>query len=188
MMNLLSIIQIVVFVFGTVFIIFISRKSLLNFKVHGFYRFFVFEFTLALVLLNIPYWFTNPASLHQIISWCLLFISIYLIVQSVSFLKKIGASNKRAEGSTNFEFEDTANLVKVGVYKYIRHPMYGSLLFLCLGAVFKNISVVTILLSVLIILFLVLTAKVEEKENINFFGNSYSEYMKETKMFIPYIF
>jgi protein-S-isoprenylcysteine O-methyltransferase Ste14 len=109
-------------------------------------------------------------------------------VQSVSFLKKIGASNKRAEGSTNFEFEDTANLVKVGVYKYIRHPMYGSLLFLCLGAVFKNISVVTILLSVLIILFLVLTAKVEEKENINFFGNSYSEYMKETKMFIPYIF
>ena len=187
-MNLLSIIQIVIFVLGTAFIIFISKKSLLNFKVHGFYRFFVFEFTLTLVLLNIPYWYNNPFSLQQIISWCLLFISIYLLVQSVLFLKKIGASKKREGSSTNYEFENTANLVKVGVYKYIRHPMYGSLLFLCLGAVLKNINVVTVLLLILIILFLILTAKVEEKENINFFGYSYSEYMKETKMFIPYIF
>jgi protein-S-isoprenylcysteine O-methyltransferase Ste14 len=66
--------------------------------------------------------------------------------------------------------------------------MYGSLLFLCLGAVLKNISVVTLILSILMIIFLITTAKVEEKENISFFGNSYSEYMKETKMFIPYIF
>jgi len=187
-MNTLSLIQVAVFAFGSIFIIFISRRSLLKFKVHGFYRFFVFEFTLVLVLLNIPYWFTNPGSVHQIISWCLLFTSIYLIVQSVTFLKKLGASIKREENAANFEFENTANLVKVGVYKYIRHPMYGSLLFLCLGALLKNISVITILLTVLLILFLILTPKVEEKENINFFGNSYSEYIKETKMFIPYFF
>jgi protein-S-isoprenylcysteine O-methyltransferase Ste14 len=188
MMSLITIIQIIIFALGTVFLIFISRKSLLNIKVHGFYRFFVFEFTLALVLINIPYWFTNPFSLQQIISWCLLLISIYLVAQSVFFLKNIGAYNKREESYTNFGFENTAKLVKVGVYKYIRHPMYGSLLFLCLGAVLKNISVVTLILSILMIIFLITTAKVEEKENISFFGNSYSEYMKETKMFIPYIF
>ena len=187
-MSLLSIIQIVIFVTGTFIIIFISRRSIQNFKVHGFYRFFVFEFTLTLVLINIPFWITDPLSVQQIISWCLLFISIYLILQSVLFLKKIGTTKKREDGSANFEFENTANLVQVGVYKYIRHPMYGSLLFLCLGAFLKNISAITILLSVLIIFFLILTAKVEEKENINFFGNSYSEYMKETKMFIPFIF
>jgi protein-S-isoprenylcysteine O-methyltransferase Ste14 len=188
MMNAISIAQIVVFVFGSAFIFYISQKSLLNFRVHGFYRFFVFEFTLTLVLLNISYWFADPFSPQQIISWFLLFISIYLIVQSVLLLKKIGASSKREEGSANFEFENTVNLVRVGVYKYIRHPMYGSLLFLCLGALLKNISVITILFAVLIILFLILTAKVEERENINFFGNSYLEYMKETKMFIPYFF
>jgi len=187
-MNLITTIQIVVFISGTIFIIFISRKSLLNFRVHGFYRFFVFEFTLVLVLLNIPYWFTNPLSLLQIISWCFLLISIYLILQSVLFLKKIGASKKREDGSTNFEFESTVNLVKVGVYKYIRHPMYGSLLFLSAGALVKNISFVTVIILIITIVFLILTAKVEERENINFFGNSYLGYMKETKMFIPYIF
>ena len=186
-MNLLTTIQIVVFISGTILIILISRKSLLNFKVHGFYRFFVFEFTLALVLLNIPQWFINPFSLLQLISWGLLLISIYLIIQSIMLLKKIGEIKKRVGGSANYNFENTANLVKVGVYKYIRHPMYGSLLFLSAGALFKNISVVTITISIIIIVFLILTAKVEEKENINFFGNSYLEYMKETKMFIPHI-
>jgi len=187
-MNLLSIIQVVIFSLGTIFLIIVSKKSLKSFKVHGFYRFFVFEITLVLVLLNIPYWLIDSFSTRQIFSWVLLLISIYLIIQSISFLKRIGGSNNRENDSANFKFENTANLVKDGVYKYIRHPMYSSLLFLCLGALLKNISVLTIILTVIIVLFLILTAKVEEKENINFFGKSYLEYMKETKMFVPYIF
>ena len=187
-MNILSVIQIVLFVISSIFIFFISRRSLLNFKVHGFYRFFVFEFTLALVLINIPYWFTNPASLQQIISWCLLLISIYLLVQSVLFLKKFGASKKREGEATNYEFENTANLVKVGVYRYIRHPMYGSLLFLALGAMLKDITLFSVLLCIAVKIFLVLTAKIEEKENLKFFGSEYEDYMKKTKMYIPYIF
>ncbi|MFA6599182.1 MAG: methyltransferase [Ignavibacteriaceae bacterium] len=187
-MNLMSIVQLTIFSLGTIIIILVSKKSLRNFKVHGFYRFFVFEFTLALVLLNIPYWYVNPFSLHQIFSWVLLLISLYLIIQSISSLKKIGGSKKRENNSTKFAFESTVTLVKDGVYKYIRHPMYSSLLFLCLGALLKNISGITLLLIVIIILFLILTAKVEEKENINFFGKSYLEYMKKTKMFVPYIY
>jgi protein-S-isoprenylcysteine O-methyltransferase Ste14 len=141
-----------------------------------------------LVLLNVPFWFSNPFSLLQIISWILLIISIYLVVQSFTSLKKIGGSKEREKNSANYKFENTFNLVKEGVYKYIRHPMYGSLLFLCLGAFFKDISLYSILLTIFIILFLILTAKTEEKENINFFGTLYSDYMKETKMFVPFIF
>ena len=95
---------------------------------------------------------------------------------------------KKEDRSANLNFENTTNLVKAGIYKYIRHPMYSSLLFLCLGTLFKNISVITILLAASIIIFLVLTAKVEEKENIIFFGHPYEDYMKKTRMFIPYIF
>jgi protein-S-isoprenylcysteine O-methyltransferase Ste14 len=36
-------------------------------------------------------------------------------------------------------------------------------------------------------LFLVATARIEEAENVRFFGPSYSEYVKQTKMFIPYL-
>ena len=187
-MKSISIIQSVLFIVGTLFFLYISKNSLLNLKAHGFYRFFVFDFCLLLVLVNIPFWISKPFSILQIISWTLLLVSIYLVFQSISFLKKLGGSKEREGDSTNYKFENTINLVKDGVYKYIRHPMYSSLFFLSLGTLFKNISVFTILLTVFIILFLILTAKFEEKENINFFGNSYMDYMKGTKMFVPYIF
>jgi protein-S-isoprenylcysteine O-methyltransferase Ste14 len=186
-MTSLQVFQIATFFAATIFIALVSRKSLRSFKVHGFYRFFVFEFSLLLIVLNLPYWFAEPLSIQQIFSWVFLFISLYLLFQSFLFLRKLGGSEKREKSSANFEFENTVNLVKDGVYKYIRHPMYGSLLFLCLGTLLKNISFVTILLAAITILFIVLTAKIEEKENIKFFGDSYSDYMKETKMFIPYI-
>ena len=187
-MNILYIIQVFVFILGTIFLIIVSRKSLLSTKVHGFYRFFVFEFTLALVLLNIPYWFTDPLSYQQIISWLLLCVSILLLVQSFYFFTKYGDSKKRKNYPSNFEFEDTGILVKKGIYKYIRHPMYGSLLFLALGAMLKYITFFTVLLSIIIVIFLFLTARTEEKENKKFFGSDYEDYMKETKMFIPCIF
>jgi protein-S-isoprenylcysteine O-methyltransferase Ste14 len=180
-------VQITIFIVGTSFLVYISKNSLLSFKEHGFYRFFVFEFCLALILLNIPYWFVNSFSPLQIISWIFLIISIYFVFQSFYSLKKRGGNKERENKSANFNFENTSNLVKDGVYKYIRHPMYSSLLFLCLGAFLKNISVYSTLLTAFAILFLIITAKTEEKEDINFFGSSYSEYMKETKMFIPFI-
>ena len=185
-MFILPIIQLIFLISGTLFLLYISRKSLVNRKAHGFYRFFVFEFTLILVLLNIPFWFNDPFSVQQIISWVLLITSIYLVYQSYSFLKKIGGGGKRETGA-NYKFENTANLVKTGVYKYIRHPMYSSLLFLSAGAYLKDISVYSVILTLLTVLFLILTAKTEEKENINYFGAAYSEYMKETKRFVPFI-
>lgn len=180
--------QCVVFLGGTLFFLYISKNSLFNLKVHGFYRFFVFEAILMLILLNFPFWVTEPFSLLQIISWILLTISLYLVHQSFFSLKKKSGTKEREGESANFKFENTIILLKEGVYKYIRHPMYSSLLFLCLGAFLKNISVYSLLLTVIAILFLILTAKTEEKENIAFFGLSYSEYMKGTKMFIPFLF
>lgn len=187
-MDTLKIIQVVLFILGTLSILIISKKSLKNPNAHGFYRFFVFELTMTMIILNLPFWFWNPLSLLQIISWLLLLISIYYVAASFYFLTKIGGRSKRDNNPANFKFEDTANLVKEGVYRYIRHPMYSSLLFLSLGAMFKHLSLFTILLEVLVLLFLTLTAKFEEKENIEFFGNEYNEYIQETKMFVPFIF
>lgn len=187
-MDLLSIIQIVIFSLTTIIIFLVSKKSLCNYKVHGFYRFFVFEFTLMLIVINIPNWFNRPFSLLQIVSWMLLILSLFPLIQSIYLFKKIGGVKKREDHSANLNFENTSNLVEEGIYKYIRHPMYSSLLFLSLGTLFKNISFLTILLTVTIIIFLVLTAKAEEKENIIFFGQCYEDYMKQTRMFIPYIF
>jgi protein-S-isoprenylcysteine O-methyltransferase Ste14 len=111
-----------------------------------------------------------------------------LLAQSLYFFKKVGSEKRIDDNAANFEFENTASLIKEGIYKYIRHPMYGSLLFLAIGAMLKDITLISVSLTVAVIIFLVLTAKIEEKENIKFFGSEYEDYIKKTKMFIPYIF
>lgn len=186
-MDLSLTVQLTVFILGTIVIFRVSGRSLRSFKYHGFYRFFVFEFTLALILLNLPYWFDDPLSVRQIVSWILLIYSGVLVLQSFYFFKKLGGARQSRDNGANFEFEDTTTLIQEGIYKYIRHPMYGSLLFLALGGMFKQISVITVLLALLTVVFVFLTAKTEEKENIKFFGDSYVKYMKESKMFIPFI-
>ena len=82
----------------------------------------------------------------------------------------------------------TTQLVTVRLYQYIRHPMYSSLLFLTWGAFFKSPSWIGSILALGASLFMVLTAKVEERENSQYFGDDYQAYVQKTKMFIPYVF
>lgn len=180
-------IQTVVFVIGTLFFLYVSRRSLLNPKSHGFYRFFVFEGNLALVLLNHPYWFINPFSPLHILSWLLLAVSICFIVQSLMMLRQRGGHRDRPDTPENHAFENTVNVVDTGLYRYIRHPMYSSLLFLGWGACLKNITPLTIVLVLGVSGFLVVAARVEEQENIRFFGFPYRAYMKRSRMFIPWL-
>ena len=187
-MDFLQIVQWILFAIVTIFLIAISYKSLQNIKTHGFYRFFAFEFTAILVIINLPYWFYDPFCLIQILSWIILFISLLMEYFSFYYLTKLGGTTERNSGSANFNFENTANLVDTGIYKYIRHPMYSSLFYLALGTMLKYLSLPSICLTAFAILFLVFTAKTEETENIAFFGNAYKDYINRTKMFIPFIF
>jgi protein-S-isoprenylcysteine O-methyltransferase Ste14 len=86
------------------------------------------------------------------------------------------------------QFEKTTTLVTVGAYRYIRHPLYSSLLSLTWGVFFKSPFWLGGILALLASCFLVATAKMEESENIRFFGAPYQAYMKQTKMFVPFLF
>ncbi|MEJ2737690.1 MAG: isoprenylcysteine carboxylmethyltransferase family protein, partial [Anaerolineae bacterium] len=86
------------------------------------------------------------------------------------------------------EFEKTTRLVTVGAYRYIRHPLYSSLLFLAWGIFFKDPSWIGGLLVLAATLLLLVTARAEEAENVRFFGQAYEAYMGQTKRFIPYLF
>lgn len=175
------------FILCTIFFIRFSWRALHNPRSHGFYRFFVFEGILILVLVNHPYWFEDPFSLLHLVSWFLLLASIFLVIQSLLLLKQKGGQAAREEMPGNLAFENTAHVVAVGLYRYIRHPMYGSLLFLGWGAFFKNITPLSLGLVLLVSVFLMAAAKVEEQENLQFFGTAYEEYMQRTKMFIPWL-
>ena len=182
------IIKAVIFLVVSTIMMYYSRASINKPQSHGFYRFFAWESIVALVLLNINSWFTNPFSVPQIISWILLVISLFLIIHGIILLRKIGKPNETRGDSTLLGMEKTTRLVVEGAYRYIRHPFYSSLLFLCWGVFLKSVSIVGLVLAVMATIFLVLTGKFEEKEDIRYFGSEYIEYMKRTKMFIPFIF
>ncbi|RPJ23257.1 MAG: isoprenylcysteine carboxylmethyltransferase family protein, partial [Desulfobacteraceae bacterium] len=160
----------ILFVVASAGIVYISRASLRNPRSHGFYRFLAWEAILALILLNVECWFRDPFSLHQVISWIFLIASAFLVLHAVHLLRMIGKPNaQRSDNEASIGFEKTTQLVSVGAYKYIRHPMYSSLLFLTWGVLFKDLSWLSGFFALAATVFLVATAKAEEKENIRFF-------------------
>ena len=173
-------IQLIIFAVISVGFTWWSWPFLRDPRSHGFFRFFAFESIVALILLNVGGWFQNPFSGHQIVSWALLGVSLFMAVQGFYLLSKIGKPK-------DYNIEDTTTLVMVGAYRYIRHPLYSSLLFMGWGAFFKDPSVLGIILVVAASAFVTATAKVEEKENLRKFGADYAEYMKRTKLFIPFL-
>lgn len=181
-------IKIIVFVVASLGIGWVSRASLLHFRSHGFYRFFGWEAILALILLNIDYWFYEPFSIHQTVSWPLLIVSSFLVIEGFRLLRMVGKPANHRDDPSLIGIEKTTKLVTVGAYRYIRHPLYSSLVFLAWGAFFKHLSWAGFSLAAIAMFFLTMTAKIEEAENIKFFGREYQVYKKKTKMFIPFLF
>jgi protein-S-isoprenylcysteine O-methyltransferase Ste14 len=102
-------------------------------------------------------------------------------------LNRAGKPDQTREDDTLLGLEKTTVLVAAGIYRYIRHPMYSSLLFLGFGIFFKAPALWGLILLLLVIISLVLTANAEETEDIQYFGDTYRAYMKRTKKFVPYI-
>ncbi len=158
--------QLIILFVGTLIIIFVSWSSLNNIQNHGFYRFFAWESILIMFALNVRYWLKDPFSIQQIVAWVFLVISLVLIFQGVKLFLEKGEIDKERENSSLIGIEKTTELITTGVYKYIRHPFYSSLLFLGWGILFKQITWVVFLLSIVVVIFLYVIAKKEEAENV----------------------
>jgi protein-S-isoprenylcysteine O-methyltransferase Ste14 len=165
---------------GTALIIIFSWFfSVKHKRYHGIPRFFAFESVFILLLLNYRFWFSDPFSLLHILSWILLFSSAYVGLEGYFRLKR--------EGNPVNQFENTSHLVKSGIYKYIRHPLYLSVLMVGLGIMLKDTGKIQLLLGFILLTAVFLTALTEENEMIAKFGDEYRQYMKESKMFVPFL-
>jgi protein-S-isoprenylcysteine O-methyltransferase Ste14 len=180
--------KIIIFVVVSIGLAWLSRRSLRSFHFHGFYRFFTWEAFLALVLLNLDYWFYDPFSIRQIGSWVLLTVCIVMVIYGAQSLRKVGKRTSKRNDASLIGIEKTSELVTAGAYRYIRHPIYSSFVYGAWGVFLKQPTAASGCLAVIAILFATMTAKIEEAENIRFFGAVYESYMKQTKMFIPFLF
>lgn len=90
--------------------------------------------------------------------------------------------------SYEYQIKTKHELVVHGVYKYVRHPIYGGFMLAVTGAfiVAKTYLFIPIFLFQLILM--TKFAKREEKLLINYFGKKYITYMQKTKLFVPLFF
>jgi protein-S-isoprenylcysteine O-methyltransferase Ste14 len=109
------------------------------------------------------------------------------LVFSVISLKTVGKPESAIEDPTRIGIEKTTVLVTVGIYRYIRHPLYASVLFLAWGTTLKSVTWLSVILAATATALILVTAKVEEAEDVRLFGQSYTRYMKKTKMFFPFL-
>lgn len=182
-----GILRLMVFVVLSCGLAYVSRRPLRSVRSHGFYRFFAWECILGLVLVNLPAWFSDPISILQILSWLLFIISLLFLGEGVYFIRTQGGQDSGRGDDSLLPFEKTSTLVAAGIYRYIRHPLYGSLLFFAWGTFLKDLNLYSVSLVIPASLLLVATAKADEVECRRYFGPSYGEYMSRTKMFIPFV-
>ena len=169
-------------------VIIISWRTLFSLRSHGFYRFLSWECILWLFASNYRYWFVDPFSVRQVFSWIFLIISAYVVIAGTVLLKRRGRPGRDSTQKSLYRFEETSLLVDTGIFKYIRHPLYSSLLFLTWGIFLKNITVPLLIISILSSIFLFITSLIDEKECIDYFGDEYRLYIKRTRRLIPYLF
>ena len=98
-----------------------------------------------------------------------------------------GKAEKSRVADSLYNFEKTTELVDTGIFKYIRHPLYSSLIFLTWGILLKYVTIPLFIVAIASTVFLYLTSINDEKECIAYFGDKYRDYMKRTKQFIPFI-
>jgi protein-S-isoprenylcysteine O-methyltransferase Ste14 len=157
-----------------------SRHSLANPHSYGFHRFFAFETIFLLLIWNSDVWWHRPFSAPQLISWILLLGSAALAVSGFLALHRHG----RPEGT----IDRTTEVVTQGVYRWVRHPLYGSLILFVWGASLKRISLWSFALAGLATVLLVATALLEEGETRRRLGEAYDHYARRTRRFLPGLF
>lgn len=168
----------------------LCRHQLRNPGCHGFYRFFAFCGIAWLLVFQIGHW--NPG-LEPSGPWVsglatvLLLVSLGMIIAGVWEFRVRGGQRETGKPRENFQFENTRHLVTTGIYRYIRHPMYGSLLFLAWGIFLEYLSGTGLVVVMGVSLALYLTARMEERENLAFFGEAYERYSRTSKLFLPFL-
>ena len=180
--------QVAGFVLGSLALLGISWRALKNPQSHGFYRFLAWEAMLGLLVLNAPLWFADRYALHQKVSWGLLFASLSALFCGLYQLRRDGRPGAQRADDELYAFERTSQLVTGGIYRFIRHPLYCSLLLLAWGIAWKNLHAVTLLLGLLASAMLYLAARRDEAECLAYFGEAYRDYMGRSRMFIPWLF
>jgi len=100
--------------------------------------------------------------------------------------KKAGFSSLAATG--RLQIVEGHRLVKDGLYRHVRHPLYSGEIVRNFGFPLIFSSVYGAILIVLGMILLLFRIEIEEKMLIEAFGEEYKGYQSSTKNLIPYVY
>ncbi len=179
--------KIAVFLILSLPLMYLSWRTLFSPDKHGLYRFVTWESILWIAVHNFHYLRVEEFTSRLIISSLLMVMSALLVLWAFIVMRRKGRASGQREDETLFGFEKTTALVTAGIFGYIRHPMYTSLLCLLWGVLLRNVEIGLLLVALLGTLACIIAALMEERENLEYFGESYREYMRRSKRFVPFL-
>lgn len=112
---------------------------------------------------------------------------VFLLASSSIVIALTAVYTLYTYGNPDNGMEETTQIVQQGIYRYIRHPMYLSLMLLGTALFIRSISMFNFFLFSVNFGSSLYAALVEEGEMIALFGESYNLYMKKTARFIPFL-
>ncbi|MFX1362757.1 MAG: methyltransferase family protein [Promethearchaeota archaeon] len=122
-----------------------------------------------------------------LIGLALVIIGGYLRMKARLQLRKKAGFNSLVSTS-QLQIVEGQQLVKDGLYKHVRHPLYIGEILRNFGIVLIFSSAYGILLIIIGTIFLLLRIKPEEEMLVEAFGSDYEDYKRKTKRLIPYIY
>jgi protein-S-isoprenylcysteine O-methyltransferase Ste14 len=76
-------------------------------------------------------------------------------------------------------------VITTGVFSIVRHPIYFGSILLYLGFILLSLSLLSVLIWFIIIIFYYMISRHEEKLLTQRFGSAYEEYRKKVPMLFP---
>jgi protein-S-isoprenylcysteine O-methyltransferase Ste14 len=111
--------------------------------------------------------------------WVKLPVGIILLMIA-AYLAKTGMTTVFGKNA------QAVGVIRNGIFRFVRHPIYLSEIIFYLGLLIINLSLAATLVWVAGILFLHFISRFEEKLLLERYGEEYRQYMKEVPMWIPY--
>jgi protein-S-isoprenylcysteine O-methyltransferase Ste14 len=157
----------------------------------------IYDFLMLLMFLLSPFfliaaYYENRLLVSLILPFWDSFIVSYIgfvIYLSAGILVIVGRVQLGKFGSGELITEEDHKLYTEGVYKYIRNPMYSGALIAVVGFGLVFRSIIT-LLFVSIFYFIVFKMRIDEEERLLYeaFGEKFTDYKKNSKKLIPFIY
>lgn len=129
-----------------------------------------------------------PAALNYELNYASVVVGALVYALSLWLFRRSHKDLGR-QWSASLEIRDSHQIVRAGVYRLIRHPMYASFWLWALAQAFLLPNAMAALSGLIAIAILFFTRIAhEERMLIEAFGDDYRVYMRETKRIIPGIY